>query len=112
MLLIFDNAIGEKLLNAVCIPDMIQIYKKYMNEVKILSTMLELNDRVGSLEVNAVEVDKKLDQIITGNDHVIKILNRMEAGLAGSVSRDDRIEKRVNRHDVEIKGIKTHLKIA
>lgn len=79
---------------------------------KLSIAVLDIGEKVKRIEDNITDNMVTKAEFVDSQDKVMKKLINLEAGQAASVRRDDRIEDNVNRHEVEIKNIKTQLKIA
>jgi tetrahydromethanopterin S-methyltransferase subunit G len=75
----------------------------------IVKKLLEHDNRFDVLEG---KVDRNHSEVLERFDIMMGILTRLDHERYAGITRDDRIEKKVNKHEIDIKNIKKELKIA
>ncbi len=81
-----------------------------MNEDKIISKLIE-HDRKLDEVVTKSEFNDFKDKVLTGQDKMMNILERLDQERIFTTAWVGRIEKEVEEHTREIKNIKQALKI-
>lgn len=81
-----------------------------MNEDKIISKLIEHDKKIDEV-VTKTEFAEFRDKVLTGQDRMMNVLERLDQERIFTTAWVGRIEKEVEEHTREIKNIKQALKI-
>lgn len=80
-------------------------------EDKIIKKLVEHDDRLDRIEEKVNKIDSKLegfDNFMAGQDKIIKILETMQQENLAGKNREDRLEEKIDDHEVRINKLEVH----
>lgn len=88
------------------------------NETKIISLLLEHGERLVNHGMRLDSLEEKIEHVVSGNDKIVTILERMDTDRYATASRMDRMQvdfdstiEKVGEHEVSLGSLKQKIEL-